>query len=107
MTRANAYILTAVAALAGCGGGGGDPAVVDGGGVVVDDAGRIIDAAPRPDGSGAACMAGNLLAPLGKSHVLVGGAMADTTANSIPIDLRYLYLSGGIADGAGPCTSCA
>lgn len=105
--RASAYILTAMTALAGCGGGGGDSAVVDSGGLPVDDAGRVIDAAPRPDGSGAACMAGNLLAPLGKSHVLVGGAMADSTANSIPIDLRYLYLSGGIADGAGPCTSCA
>jgi hypothetical protein len=33
--------------------------------------------------------------------------MAAATAASAPFDLQYLYVSGGIFDGATPCTSCA
>jgi hypothetical protein len=32
--------------------------------------------------------------------------MQDATAAMAPFDLRYLYISGGIADGSGPCNSC-
>ena len=32
--------------------------------------------------------------------------MADATAGLAPFDVRYEYISGGLADGSGPCTSC-
>ena len=57
--------------------------------------------------AGGACMVDDLLGPLGKDHMLVGAAMADETAAAAPFDLRYLYLSGGLFDGAAPCTDCA
>ncbi|MBM4361530.1 MAG: hypothetical protein FJ104_02530, partial [Deltaproteobacteria bacterium] len=33
--------------------------------------------------------------------------MDDDIARSAPFDLRYLYLAGGVFDGASPCASCA
>jgi hypothetical protein len=33
--------------------------------------------------------------------------MATATASSAPFDLQYQYISGGFADGGGPCASCA
>ncbi|MFO0568110.1 MAG: hypothetical protein U0263_20790 [Polyangiaceae bacterium] len=57
-------------------------------------------------GSSTGCMAGDFLASLGKTKVMVGAAMEDSIAKSAPFDLRYQYLSGGIADGAGPCAKC-
>ncbi len=33
--------------------------------------------------------------------------MADSTADAGPFDVRYIYIAGGIADGPGPCASCA
>lgn len=33
--------------------------------------------------------------------------MTDAVAQSAPFDVRYLYLAGGLADGAGTCSSCA
>jgi hypothetical protein len=53
------------------------------------------------------CMAGTLLAELGKQRLLVGASMADATATSAPFDARYLYIAGGLFDGSAPCTSCA
>jgi len=99
---ARGWLVVGALAMAGCGGGGSSP---DGG--AGDDAAPALDGAPRPDGAPQACMAADLLTPLGKDHMLVGGSMADSTANSVPIDLRYLYLSGSVADGQGPCNSCA
>ncbi len=52
-------------------------------------------------------MAGAFLASLGKSKVMVGATMEDVTSNAAAWDVRYLYLSGGVADGTGPCASCA
>ena len=57
-------------------------------------------------GGGASCLAGAFLAGIGKSKVLVGAAMEDDIAKAAPFDLRYQYLAGGIADGAGPCSKC-
>lgn len=57
-------------------------------------------------GAAGSCMAGDFLAGLGKSKVMVGASMSDTVAKSAPFDVRYQYLSGGVADGAGPCTAC-
>lgn len=57
-------------------------------------------------GGAGSCLAGDFLASLGKSKLLVGASMADDVAKSAPFDLRYLYLSGGVADGAGPCAKC-
>ena len=33
--------------------------------------------------------------------------MAAATAKLAPFDLQYQYISGGFADGNGPCASCA
>ena len=61
-----------------------------------------------PDGGAAgACLGGPLLSSLGKSNLLMGASMSDQTAAAAAFDARYLYLSGGIFDGAGPCASCA
>jgi hypothetical protein len=48
-----------------------------------------------------------MLATLGKNHLLVGGTMSATTAKLAPFDLQYVYVSGGLQDGTGPCASCA
>jgi hypothetical protein len=43
---------------------------------------------------------------MGASRLVVGGSMADATAAMAPFDLRYNYISGGVAPGSGPCASC-
>ncbi len=53
-----------------------------------------------------ACLGASVLGALGRTHLIVGGSMADTTAAMAHFDLRYDYISGGIFDGAAPCTSC-
>ncbi len=53
------------------------------------------------------CLGAQVLADLGKNHVLTGASMEDTTAATVKADLRYQYLSGGIFDGNSPCSSCA
>jgi hypothetical protein len=58
-------------------------------------------------GSSTGCLAGDFLASLGKSRVLVGASMEDAIAKQAPFDIRYQYIAGGIADGNGPCASCA
>jgi hypothetical protein len=52
-------------------------------------------------------MAGQFLQSIGKNRMLVGASMSDQTARAAPFAVRYLYLAGGIFDGATPCTSCA
>ncbi|MCC6524221.1 MAG: hypothetical protein IT373_16290 [Polyangiaceae bacterium] len=39
--------------------------------------------------------------------MLAGVSTSDPATAAEPFDLRYMYLSGGFADGAGPCASCA
>jgi hypothetical protein len=58
-------------------------------------------------GDGGSCLGSSFLAALGKTHLVVGGSMAAPTASAAPFDLQYQYVSGGFADGAGPCASCA
>jgi len=53
------------------------------------------------------CLGSQLLADLGGTKVLVGGAMEDTIASKAPFDLRALEIDGGLSDGLAPCTSCA
>lgn len=91
------------------GGGGG----ATGGGAGVSSGGGSSGSGGGGGGSGGAgtggagsCLAGDFLASLGKSKTLVGASMADDIAKAAPFDVRYLYLSGGIADGAGPCAKC-
>jgi hypothetical protein len=48
-----------------------------------------------------------MLSALGKKELIVGGAMQAATAKLAPFDLQYIYISGGLADGSGPCASCA
>ncbi len=57
-------------------------------------------------GGAASCLSSTLMGELGRSHVLAGASMADTTASSTPFDGRYQYLSGGLFDSPAPCTSC-
>jgi hypothetical protein len=38
--------------------------------------------------------------------LLLGLSGSDASAAAAPYDLRYLYISGGIPDGAGPCARC-
>jgi hypothetical protein len=58
------------------------------------------------DGGGA-CLGASLLAAMGKTHLVLGGSMSSATAAAAPFDLQYDYISGGLAPGSGPCTSCA
>src|SRR5207237_4259686 len=60
-----------------------------------------------PPSTAPACLASPLLSQLGKSKLLVGADMADAVAQSASFDVRYMYLAGGLADGAGTCSSCA
>jgi hypothetical protein len=48
-----------------------------------------------------------MLQALGKSEMIVGGTMEAATAKLAPFDLQYVYISGGVPDGNGPCASCA
>lgn len=57
-------------------------------------------------GGTASCMAGALLAQLGRDRLLVGASMADATAGRAPFTLRYLYLAGGLFPGTTPCAGC-
>jgi hypothetical protein len=58
-------------------------------------------------GGGGACLGSKILEDLGIAHVMAGASMDDPIATQAPFDVRYIYLSGGFADGAGPCASCA
>ena len=60
-----------------------------------------------PVAGAASCLVGGLLDGVGRDHLLVGASMSDAVAQSAPFDLRYVYLSGGLFDGAAPCASCA
>ncbi|MFO0551718.1 MAG: hypothetical protein U0271_25255 [Polyangiaceae bacterium] len=53
------------------------------------------------------CLGSNLLADLNVNHLMVGVATFEPTTAAEPFDLQYRYLSGGYADGDGPCDSCA
>ncbi|HET6438191.1 MAG TPA: hypothetical protein VFG59_09030 [Anaeromyxobacter sp.] len=60
-------------------------------------------------GGGAAC-AGHALPALAPDHLLIGLSTSltedgNSIAQSPGFDLRYLYISGGLADGDGPCTA--
>jgi len=95
---------------AACSSGGGSTG--DGGtspdGSILSD-GAIPDGYTNPPGDGSlgSCSGTDVLYKVGKSHLLVGASMEDATAKSAPFDLRYQYISGGFADGSGPCSSCA
>ena len=69
------------------------------------DAGSVPDAGPGTTDGG--CIGADLVKSLGKTTLLVGGSFTDATAALAAFDVRYLYLAGGIADGTGPCASCA
>jgi hypothetical protein len=83
--------------------GANDAGATDAG---LGDAG-VGDAGLNDAGPDAGCLTGPLLDSLGKSSLLIGATMADATAAAAPFDVRYIYLAGGIPDGAGPCQSCA
>jgi hypothetical protein len=59
------------------------------------------------DGGAGSCLGASFLSGLGKSKLIIGGSMAAATASSAPFDLQYEYISGGLPDGNGPCSSCA
>jgi hypothetical protein len=86
------------------GDGGNDP---DGTMSMSDGGGTTDGTNPGMDTGPETCLGSNLLAALGKTHLLAGAAMSDNTAKAAPFDLRYLYLSGGLFDGNTPCASCA
>jgi len=91
------------------GGGSGD------GGSIASDGSSGPDAPVTSEGGrvmgggdgGGGCLGSSLLSALGKDHLLVGGSMTSATASSAPFDLQYVYISGGLADGSGPCASCS
>ncbi len=99
---------------AGAAGAGGDAAGGSAGGSGASGTGAVSGAAGAAASAGTggaagapACLATPLLESIGKSHVLVGASMDDSVATQAPFDLRYQYLSGGVADGAGPCADCS
>lgn len=62
-------------------------------------------------GSATGCMAGDLLAALGKDRLLMGvaatpGSEGDPVAAAAPFTSRYAYLAAGLNDGTGPCARC-
>jgi hypothetical protein len=61
---------------------------------------------PPPPPPPSTCLSQPLLTSLGKSNVLLGGKMEATVAQQAPFDVRYIYLAGGLYDGAQPCSSC-
>jgi hypothetical protein len=85
----------------------GDTRLPDGAVVGPDGAIVTFDGSHPSDGGTGSCLGSSLLGGIGKNHLLVGGTMADATASSAPIDIRYVYLSGGLFDGTSPCASCA
>jgi hypothetical protein len=64
---------------------------------------------PAPDGgpSDGGCIGADFLTALGKSSILVGASMADSSAAAADWDVRYQYLAGGLFDQGAPCASCA
>ncbi len=62
---------------------------------------------PMPGDGGGSCLGADLLKRLGKNEMIVGGSMLPATAKLAPFDLQYVYVSGGLPDGSGPCASCA
>jgi hypothetical protein len=97
------------------GAGGSAPDGSDGGGTTRDGSGST-DAAVTEGGttpgrdsgdSGGGCLGSSLLSAVGKGHLLVGGSMEPATASMAPFDLQYIYISGGLPDGSGPCASCS
>lgn len=82
------------------GGGGG------GGGGLTGGAGGGSATGGGAGGGAASCLAGNFIQSLGKTRLLIGGSFDDAQATA-SWDVRYQYLSGGLFDGATPCTSCA
>jgi len=70
-------------------------------------AGRTSTGETRADASAATCLGASLLGDLGKTHLMIGGSMEAATAAKAPFDLQYVYISGGLPDGSGPCASCA
>ena len=61
-----------------------------------------------PDAATAkSCIGSSLMQKLGRSRVLVGATMADSSATAAPWDFRYLYIAGGLFDSSNVCSSCA
>lgn len=96
------------ASLGGRRGSGGGSALGGraGGGSSASGGGATTAKGGTSSAGGAACAEGALLASVGKDHILIGASMSDESAQAAPFDLRYLYLSGGFPDGAGPCARC-
>ena len=94
-----------VSTLAGACGGNTTPAGTSDSGA--GDAGTA-DGGASDGGTGdGGCLGSDLLRSLGKSSLLVGASMENATATAAQFDVRYLYLAGGLFDGAAPCNSCA
>jgi hypothetical protein len=94
--------LAALATIAACG--------ADAPGSGAGDALPLATAATCTGGGGpvGSCLGADLLASLGKDHLLLGLSNPDdAAARAAPYDLRYEYLAGGFPDGDGPCQSCA
>jgi len=91
MRTAHRLALTLGLSLAACGGAGVGGAGGGGGG----------------GGGGGQCLGSDLLASLSRSRVMVGYSGDDSVAAQASFDLRYVYVAGGIFDGAAPCASCA
>jgi hypothetical protein len=88
----------------GIGGSGAHGGTAGGSGSAGDGSGGGNTGGGATTGS---CIAGELADRLGKHRLMVGAAMSDESATAAPFDVRYLYLSGGVFDGAAPCDSCA
>ncbi|MCC6214248.1 MAG: hypothetical protein IT376_05230 [Polyangiaceae bacterium] len=95
----------AVAGAAGAGGSSGSAAT--GGGSGAGGAGGGGGGGASGAGGAASCLASELLAYLGRPHVMVGLSGDDASARAAPFDLRYVYLAGAFPDGGQPCASCA
>ncbi len=74
-----------------------------------DEGARGVGTSARPPSTATegTCAAAAFLRELGLDHLMVGASMSDASAAQAPFQARYLYLAGGLFDGAAPCASCA
>lgn len=101
-----ACVGTAGGGLGGGAGGGEGGGLASVGGGAGGGGGLASGGGATGGGAGGACLASRLLTQLGRDRLLVGASMTDAVAAKAPFTLRYLYLAGGLFDGATPCASC-
>lgn len=104
-----------LATLLVCACSGGDPGQgATGGGSASGTGGGTSGTGGSTSGTGGGtvavenCLGKSLLDSLGKNRLMVGMATStETVVGQAPWDVRYQYITAGVPDGNGTCSSCA